>query len=54
METQLQRHQKLVQTISEEASLLEQSTNPDEGERHSVLLEFLIELQTIKAKELLC
>lgn len=45
-------HGKLVQLISEESALLEITTSPEIIQRHSLILDFLIELQIITSKKL--
>lgn len=46
-------HANLVKLISEESTLLEKETSPDIIKRHTRILSFLLELQTITSKELL-
>ena len=49
----LDDHANLVQLISEESALLEKETSPDIIKRHTRILRYLLELQSITAKELL-
>jgi hypothetical protein len=49
----LEYHSDLVQLISEESEILEKSTSPDRIKRHSRVIQFLIELQSITSKDLL-
>ncbi len=49
----IEKHQRLVKLISDESTILENSHFPNERKRHSLILEFLVELQIIKSKELL-
>ncbi len=51
--TELDDHIKLVQLISEESTLLGKAISPDMIKRHTRILRYLVELQTLKAKELL-
>lgn len=49
----LEDHVELVKLISDESILLEKETSPDIIKRHTRILSFLLELQSITSKRLL-
>ncbi len=51
--SELEDHVNLVRLISEESNILDKETSPDRIKRHTRILHFLVELQSITSKELL-
>ena len=51
--TGLNRHTDLVKLIGDEPKILETTSSPDRIKRHTKILDFLLELQTITSKELI-
>ena len=51
--TELNRHTDLVKLIGDESKILETTSSPDRIKRHTKILDFLLELQTITSKELI-